>query len=368
MTVLEASRAAVAVSPLETEIQEFSLPEIPPDAGLLKVDATGICGSDWGMYQRKDPGPRILGHEMVGTIVALGDIARDKWGVSEGDVVALEEYLPCGYCEYCRSGEYRSCLSTDSRIPGSIRYGSTPVSRDPSLWGGYSQYLYMHPRTVLHQVPDGVPNHIAAMALPIGNGFQWAVMDGSAGPGKSILIQGPGQQGLGSVIGAASAGADLIIVSGLAKDKHRLDVALELGAHHVVMVDEQNLAAEVERLTNGRMLDIVLEVSGAGPEVINDHLGLLRKRGIMQIAARKGSVADFDMNQIINKQITFKGLRGHSYDAVELALGAMATGRLPLEKMSSHVIGLKDLDHALRMVGGEADEPSIHITVEPWKE
>ena len=189
--------AAVAVKPLETEIKEFGIPDLRADAGLLRVEATGICGSDWGMYQKEKPGPRILGHEMVGTVAALGDIARKRWGVEEGDRVALEEYLPCGHCEYCRSGEYRSCLATDSRVPGSIRYGSTPISHEPALWGGYSQFLYMHPRTVLHRVPEGVPSHIAAMALPIGNGFQWAVMDGGAGPGKTILINGPGQQGLG---------------------------------------------------------------------------------------------------------------------------------------------------------------------------
>jgi threonine dehydrogenase-like Zn-dependent dehydrogenase len=359
--------AAVKVRPKETELRRFPLPEIAPDAGLLRVIATGICGSDWPMYLDRTDRPRILGHEMVGTIEKLGDIARARWGVAEGDVVALEEYLPCGHCEYCLAGEYRSCLETDKRLPGGVRYGSTPIEKTPALWGGYSQYLYLHPRSVLHRVPPGVPSHIAAMALPIGNGFQWALLDGGVGPGKTIVIQGPGQQGLGCVVASRASGADKIIVSGLACDERRLAVAKELGADHVVMVDREPLAPAVERATGGRMADIVIECSGGGTDIVNESLKLLRKRGVFLVVTRKGAIPAFDLDQVVAKQIALRGTRGHSYQAVELALGTMAGGRFPLEKMSSHIIGLADLDRGLRMLGGESEERSIHITVDPWK-
>ena len=361
-------QAAVMTEPKQTEVREFTLPEIAPDAGLMRVEATGICGSDWGMYLSPKPGPRILGHEMIGVIEKLGDVARARWGVKEGDIVALEEYLPCGHCEYCRTGEYRSCLETDTRMAGSIRYGSTPLTVAPSLWGGYSQYLYMHPRSVLHRVPAGVPSHIAAMALPIGNGFQWAYLDGGAAPGKTVVIQGPGQQGLGCVIGAKSAGASLIIVSGLTRDERRLAVAKELGAHHTVFVDKENLGEAVKRITDGRMADIVIDSSGGGQDIVNPALALLRKRGVLVMSTRKGAVDGFDLNQMVDKQIIVRGTRGHSYGAVELALKTMGAKTFPLEKMSSHVVGLKEIDHALKMVGGESNERSIHITVDPWKQ
>lgn len=359
--------AAVAVKPRETELRSFALPEIPADAGLLRVSATGICGSDWPMYLSEKPGPRILGHEMIGVIEKLGEVARARWGVTEGDIVALEEYLPCGHCEYCRTGEYRSCLETDTRIAGSIRYGSTPLTVAPALWGGYSQYLFMHPRTVLHRVPAGIPSHVAAMALPIGNGFQWAFLDGGVGPGKTIVIQGPGQQGLGCVIASKAAGAATIIVSGLTRDEGRFAVAKELGAHHCIAADQEDLGKAVTRLTGGRMADIVIDASGGGAAIVNPALALLRKRGTLMIAARKGAIAGFDMDQVINKQILLRGTRGHSFEAVELALQTMAAKTFPLEKMSSHVVGLKDIDIALKMVGGESQERSIHITVDPWK-
>jgi D-arabinose 1-dehydrogenase-like Zn-dependent alcohol dehydrogenase len=82
------SRAAVAVRPKTTELREFALPELPEDAGLLRVEATGICGSDWGMYLNEKPGPRILGHEMVGIVEAVGPAAAARWGVVPGDRIA----------------------------------------------------------------------------------------------------------------------------------------------------------------------------------------------------------------------------------------------------------------------------------------
>ncbi|MEJ0024036.1 MAG: zinc-binding dehydrogenase [Alphaproteobacteria bacterium] len=172
---MSGSIAAVAVRSRETELRSFSLPDIAPDAGLLRVEATGVCGSDWPMYRADKLDARILGHEMVGVIEKAGALASDRWGFKEGDRVALEEYLPCGHCDYCRSGEFRSCWATDSRVPGRIRYGSTPISVGSGLWGGFSRYLHLHPRTVMHKVPDGVPSHIAAMAIPLGNGFQWGI-------------------------------------------------------------------------------------------------------------------------------------------------------------------------------------------------
>jgi threonine dehydrogenase-like Zn-dependent dehydrogenase len=359
--------AAVMVDVRKTQLREIAIPDIPTDAGLLRMAVNGICSSDWNMYQDMKRGTRILGHEMVGTIEKIGDAAKYRWGVKEGDLVALEEYLPCGHCEYCRAGEIRSCLQTDQTLPGTIRFGSTSVDVAPGLWGGYSQFAYMHPRTIVHKVPEGVEPRIAAMCLPIGNGFQWMYYDGGAGPGKIVVIQGPGQQGLGGVIAAKTAGAEMIIVTGLSRDEKRFELAKALGADHTIAVDQEDLAVAVARLTGGHMADIVLDTSGLGPKNLNPSLYLLRKRGTLLVVSRAGMAEKFDAERMIIYQLTVKGLRGHSYNAVETALRLMASKRLPLHLMSTHLLGLKDVDDALHMVGGQTTERPIHISIDPWK-
>lgn len=361
------SLAAVMTAPKTTVLREIPIPDLPADGGLLKVVANGVCGSDPGKYKNEKFGPSILGHEIVGIVEKLGDIARARWGVEEGDYVALEEYLACGHCDYCRTGEYRSCFQTDFRVPGSIRYGSTKLSVFPALYGGHSQYLYLHPRSILHKVPDGIPPHIAAMALPLGNGFQWAYLDGGAGPGKTVVIIGPGQQGFGCIVAAAASGAENVVIAGLGRHKSRFELAQKLGATHAIAIDQTDPREEIGDITGGRMADVVIDASGAGPEIINGALSLVKKRGTMLCTAYKKATVPFDHDRLIQYQVVMRGTRGHSYHAVELALSTMKAGKFPLELISTHVFGLKDVDHALRMVGGELKEKSIHITIEPWK-
>ncbi|MEY4879612.1 MAG: hypothetical protein RJB62_1081 [Pseudomonadota bacterium] len=360
------SLAAVMTAPKTTELREIPIPDLPSDGGLLRVLANGVCGSDVGKYGNQKFAPSILGHEIVGVVEKLGDAARARWGVTEGDYVALEEYLACGHCDFCRTGEYRSCFETDAQMAGSIRYGSTPLTVSPALYGGQSQYLYLHPRTILHRVPEGVAPHIAAMALPIGNGFQWTYLDGKAGPGKTVVIIGPGQQGFGCVVAAAASGAEHVVIAGLSRHKERFEIAKKLGATHALLLDEGDPREEIRKLTDGRMADLVLEVSGGGPEIVNAGLMLVKKRGTMLCTAYKKAPVPLNLDRVIQYQVNLRGTRGHSYHAVELALRTMKAGKFPLGLISTHVFGLKDVDHALRLVGGELKERAIHVTIEPW--
>ncbi|BCJ88385.1 UbiD family decarboxylase [Effusibacillus dendaii] len=138
------SLSAVAVAEKTTELREFDIPAIPSHAGLLKVEIVGVCGTDVSYYKMVKE-PRILGHHVVGHIEQIGEEAANRWGVKEGDRVAMEEYIPCGQCSHCRTGMYRACVFTDPRA-GGIRYGAAPISIPPSLWGGFSQYMFKRKR------------------------------------------------------------------------------------------------------------------------------------------------------------------------------------------------------------------------------
>jgi threonine dehydrogenase-like Zn-dependent dehydrogenase len=369
-------RAAVQVAPKQTQVQQFELPEIPADAGILRVLRAGICGADVPMYADSSKVPRILGHENVGIIEKLGDLAAERWGVQVGDYVALEEYLPCGNCNLCRAGEYRACEGTNQMTnTAALRYGSTKTSVWPGLWGGYSQFQYIHPRAVMHRVPKSVSPRLAAMALPLGNGFQWTVLDGQASVGEVVVVQGPGQQGLACVVAAKAAGARMVISTGLARDQQRLDVAKKLGADHVVKVDQESLRERVAELTDGKGADLVLDVSAGGAtEVINGGLDILKARhGRFISAAFKYKPVDgFALDTLIRKTVNFRGVRGHSFKSVEMGLTLMESpGDIDLEAMSTHEFGLDDVDEALRLVGGEIRDKdgnmSIHVTIDPWR-
>ncbi len=358
--------AATTVGLRKTELRQYPWPEISDDAGLLKIEAAGVCGSDWHAYNSDRPA-RIMGHENVGRIHRIGPIAARRWGLKEGDRVALEEYLPCGHCDFCRSGEFRLCEETESRRPGALRYGTTPISHAPGLWGGYSQFQYLHPNSVFHRLPDHVPAELAAMCLPLGNGIQWAYLDAGAGPGKTILIQGPGQQGLACVIAAKAAGADRIIVSGLNRDAHRLEVAVALGADFTVQADQEDLQEKVMEITGGSGVDISLDAAGS-PDTLVQAIRAAKKNGQVFFASAPPAMhPDFHAGDLLARRLTLRPCRGHSYRAVELALQYIAAGRFPLHLMAKNRFGLAETDLAIRTLGGEGAPGAIHVTVMPWE-
>ena len=105
--------AALLTEPRKIELREFALPDIGPDAGLAKIEITGVCGADWPIYTghlaHYAPPPLIPGHEIVARIAKIGAAAARRWGVKEGDRIVMEEYAPCGRCDWCLAGRYYMC-------------------------------------------------------------------------------------------------------------------------------------------------------------------------------------------------------------------------------------------------------------------
>lgn len=364
--------AATQTGVRQMEMREYDFPELPPDAALLKVESAGICGADVPAFNR-DPGDgRILGHENVGYVTHLGPAAARRWNLKEGDMIAVEEYLPCYYCEWCHKGEYRHCWATDIlNNPGAPRYGFTSVALAPGLWGGYSQYLYLPHNAVWHHIPKGVTADEAVLAIAMSNGVQWATIDGGVGPGKSILIQGAGQMGQGCIVAAKQAGADLIIVSGLSRDNWRLDVAKKMGADYTIEVDKEDVRERVREITAGKGVDVAVDCTShtAGLEPTLVALDVLRTRGGTAVIQGMGITApEFPLYKLAQKYITVKVCRGHCFDAVERALEIIASRRFPLELMRTHHFGLKEADKGILATGGEGVPNAIHVTINPWAE
>jgi threonine dehydrogenase-like Zn-dependent dehydrogenase len=371
-SIPETSRAAVAKQALTTEIQSFRIPEIGPDDGLLQVEASAVCGTDWEIYGRKSRGgglgPLILGHENVGRIVALGERAAERWGVQVGDRVAVEEFLPCGTCRLCRDGNYRICEATDSRSAKPfLRYGSTPISIEPALFGGFSEYLYLHPRAILYPISQDLPAELATLFVPISNGIRWVVQEGGLQLGQTAVIMGPGQHGLGCVVAAREAGAGKIIVIGTAADRDRLDLAAALGADHIVIADEVNPVDVVRDLTEGRGGDVIVDLVPGVTSTVDDAVEMVAKRGHIVLAASKhgAAVSGFAHDTVVRKEARLMGVRGHDHRSVEPALAIIASGRYPLERMCTHSFALSDVDTALRMAGERTDPAAIHVSVLP---
>ncbi|MGH2935293.1 MAG: zinc-dependent alcohol dehydrogenase [Gaiellaceae bacterium] len=363
--------AAVRTAPRTTELREFPMPDVPEDGALMRVDVAGICGTDVKMYSHPViTSPVIMGHENVGTIVKAGRAFVQRQGLDEGDRVFVEHYVACHRCEWCRLGEYRHCEMTDWRTnPDARRYGYTTCENPYHLWGGFAQYMYLPWNAVLHRMPETISDAEAGIITPLSNGIEWALYDAGVGFMSTVLIQGPGQQGLSQVVACRQAGASLVIVTGTSHDAARLELAKTLGADETIDVQQEDALQRVLELTAGKGVDVVLDcTAGAGTTPVLLGIDALERRaGTMLVQGEIAAFPDFPLKKLTEKAITIKSARGHSYRAVELAIEQLASKRFPLALLTTHEYPLAQADTAIRAVGGEVDDGVIHVSLLPWK-
>jgi threonine dehydrogenase-like Zn-dependent dehydrogenase len=229
--------------------------------------------------------------------------------------------------------------------------------------------MYLPWNAVLHRVPDSVSNEEAGIVTPLSNGIEWALYDAGVGFMSTVLIQGPGQQGLSQVVACKQAGASLIVVTGTTRDAARLELATKLGADHVIDVQTDDALERVMEITGGKGVDVVLDcTAGAGTTPILLGIDALKRRaGTMVVQGELAAFPDFPIKKLTEKAITIKSARGHGYRAVELAIAQLASKRFPLELLTTHEFGLAEVDRAIKAVGGQAEEDVIHVSLLPWK-
>ena len=359
------THAAVLTAPRTIEMRELPVPEIDENSGLLRIEITGVCGVDWPAYTGLRPErfklPLILGHEIVGRIVKLGAKAAERWCVAEGDRVVLEEYAPCGRCQYCLSGHYYLC----GGMAMEKMYGFTSMNVAPGLWGGFSEYVYLDPQALIHKIDEKVPSAVAPLYIPISNGIRWVQSEGGIGIGDTVVILGPGQLGLASVIAAKEAGAACIIVTGRAHDRKKMEIARMLGAHHTIDVDADDYVADtIYDITEGRMADAVINVTSHFAGAAQQALELAKIRGTVVMAGNAVTPAEgFYSDLLPRKEVTMKGVRGRTGRDIKKALALIESGKHPLHLLSTHKYPIHRAEEALKTVGGEGEADAIHVAV-----
>lgn len=361
------SLTAVMTDIRQLEMRHYAVPKPGRSDAILKVELCGICGSDYHYYTEGhhwpyQAPPQIMGHEVVGRISDISADAARHWNVQEGDLVIVESAITCRRCRYCITGNSSLCSTKRS-------YGmSASMNEPPYLWGGYSQYMYLHPDALVHVVPPPVTEHEAVLFSPLANGVKWAARVPRLSLGDSIVILGPGQQGLGCVLAASMAGASPIVVAGLERDAKRLAVAKELGATHALFSEKAPLAEQVKNILGPEMADVVVDVTGstAAQAVAVD---LARRGGTVVLGGRTpGKTVSFVMDKLTARGIKLIGVRAHESEDCRKALAVIAARRELLAKLLTHEVPLSQADLALRLIGQEIPgEDAIHVALNPWK-
>ncbi len=355
--------AMVQTAPRKLEAQDLPIPEIGHDSGLLRLEACGICGSDVEQFNGdlRTPMPAIPGHEPLGVIEQIGDGAARRWGVDVGDRVAVETMLSCRFCPACLEGRYHLCRTR--RI-----YSYIGLEQEHGLWGAYAQHMVLDPAAIVHKVDPKLPPEHAVLFNPMGAGYRWAVEVPATQPGQTVMILGPGQRGLASVIACRDVGAGTIVVTGLEADERKLELAREFGADHTIDVQNENAKQRIREITDGRGADVVVDVSAYATEPVAESLDYVAMGGTIVLAGVKGfkPIDQFISDKIVMKEIRVQGAIGVTSTGYRAAINLIESGRVPIEKMHTHDFELRDAETAIRTLAREIpDEESIHSCLIP---
>ena len=359
------ARAAVLEAPRRLVTRNFPLPEIGDDDGLLRVEACGLCGTDHEQYTGHLPAgfAFVPGHETIGTVEAVGARAAERWGIDPGDRVAVEVFLSCRACDPCRRGEYRRC----DRHGLAGMYGLQPADRAPGLWGGYGEFQYLAPDSMLLPVPEGLDPVLATAFNPLGAGVRWAATLPGTGPGDVVAVLGPGIRGLSSCVAAKEAGAGFVMVTGYGeRDAPRLALASDFGADLAVDVATTDPATALKDATGG-LADIVVDVTAKAPSALAQAVAVARPGGAVVLAGTRGSTETpgFVPDLIVYKELRIMGALGVDAPAYRQALEILDSRRWPFADLPRRVASLDTVEDLLRAMAGEGDAPPVYGVLVP---
>ena len=353
-------RAMVLREPSMLESTQFSRPVLQGNDALLRVEATGLCGSDVARFvgSRGTLPPMVLGHEICGTIEEISPGAAQRWDVGVGDLVVVEEALPCGVCRQCAAGRQRLCVRSG------LRYGSTSIEVTPSLWGGFAELMYLHAWSRIHRVPSGVSAHLATLFIPLSNGYGWLVDGGQISPGENVVVLGPGLHGICTAMAAMRLGAGSVTLVGRSADERRLQFAAQYGIRTLACGLDAGTAEQI-RYDLGDGADIVVDVIPGPQSGLADATALLARGGRLVLAGVKDANTSVSLPtwQMLERELSIRGVWARPDWAIHHALNRLATDR-SFDPLVEDVFSLEETEKGLLSMTDPQHLP-LHSVVQP---
>ncbi len=323
-------QAVTFQAPGEVRVEDRPEPELlERDDAVVRVEATGVCGSDLHIYHGRvpvEPG-FTLGHEFVGTVVAAGEAVTE---VAEGDRVLGCYFSACGACFFCRRGDFHKC--DEARVFG---HGQALGS----LQGAQAeQVLVPHANLTLRRVPDGMSEDVALFAGDVmGTGWH-AVDQAGVRPGDSAAVIGLGPVGLCAVQAAKAAGAARVIAVDTVEE--RLELARSFGAEPVHLT-EQDARAAAKEATGGRGVDSVIEAVGH-PDALELACRMVRKAGTVSVVGVYAERIQVHMGIVWVKALTLKTGHANVIGHVDRVLAMLDGGVLDPAPLVTHHMRLDE--------------------------
>ncbi|MGH3165738.1 MAG: alcohol dehydrogenase catalytic domain-containing protein [Trebonia sp.] len=323
-----------------------------PTDVVVRVDTTTICGTDLHILQGDVAAVtdgRVLGHEAVGTVTAVGDAVR---GFRAGDRVLVPAITKCGRCAYCQRGMPSHCQTVGGIgwIFGHLIDGTqAELVRVP------------YADTSLYAVPDGVANEQAIfLADSLPTGYEVGVLAGNVRPGDTVAVVGAGAVGLSAILTTGLWGASKVIA--IDSNKFRLARALEFGATDIIEAGPGTVD-EVIALTGGLGVDVSIEAVGY-PETLLTAASVVRPGGAIANIGVHGAPVELPMQDMWIQNVTLTmGL----VDTVSIPtlLKMVASGRIPAEKMGTHSFTFSQIDEAYDVFKNAAANEALKVVITP---
>jgi len=288
------------------EIKEYPLTTPPKGMAKIRLEASGICGTDVHIHRGKIPlaPPLIIGHEFVGCVEELSGEDSEKYGINHGDNVIVDIACPCGECPLCLQGDDANCIHM-----GVTNGGNPEIA--PHFYGGYGGYNYSPVKNLI-KIPaelDPKMTCVFACAGPTAlHAFRLAKQaDCHVEKAKVAVVQGLGPVGIFAVIHLASMGIPNIIAITAGNNREREALAIKLGATEVcnlTRTDPDEITGHVRDLNGGIGVDVVFEASG-NPKAVPQGLQMLRNRGVYLVPGQYSNSGNIEISP---QMITFNAL------------------------------------------------------------